>query len=159
MFIGHTICCVDTIRKHYQTPRIRFMVMHSRMKSWNTSKFACVPIYAFQLLYTCIVDTCLNWYCQSDLQSTLNAWYELHHNQWCIAKHGGGYRKERGIRVYGIPCLFMITEVSIRCQKTRRLVYGVYPKYTTDHNVICTKYARSQLVRRMCLMNVSLPHM
>ena len=34
-----------------------------------------------------------------------------------------------------VPCLFMITEVSIRCQKTRRLVYGVYPrippKYTT----------------------------
>jgi len=27
------------------------------------------------------------------------------------------YAKGRGIRVYGIPCLFMITEVSICCQK------------------------------------------
>jgi len=28
-----------------------------------------------------------------------------------------------------VPCLFMIAEVSIRCQKkTRRLVYAVYPR-------------------------------
>jgi len=36
-----------------------------------------------------------------------------------------------------VPCLFMIAEVSIRCQKTRRLVYDVYPRippqYTTDN--------------------------
>ena len=37
-----------------------------------------------------------------------------------------------------VPCLFMITEVSIRCQKTRRLVYAVYPRipppqYTTAY--------------------------
>jgi len=41
-----------------------------------------------------------------------------------------------------VPCLFMITEVSIRCQKTRRLVYAVYPsipppQYTTACNVMC----------------------
>ena len=44
-----------------------------------------------------------------------------------------------------VPCLFMITEVSIRCQKTRRLVYGVYPRIppntplTTPHSVLWQK--------------------
>jgi len=37
---------------------------------------------------------------------------------------------QRGVaKGLNVPCLFMITEVSIRCQKkTRRLVYGVYPR-------------------------------
>jgi len=38
---------------------------------------------------------------------------------------------EKGLEV---PCLFMITEVSIRCQKTRRLVYGVYPRIPPIHH-------------------------
>jgi len=43
-------------------------------------------------------------------------------HQWCTAKNGG---VAKGLTV---PRLFMVTEVSIRCQKTRRLVYGVYPR-------------------------------
>ena len=50
------------------------------------------------------------------------------YDRWCIAKNGGGY-KQRGVaKGLKVPCLFMITQVSIRCQKTRRLVYGVYPR-------------------------------
>ena len=49
--------------------------------------------------------------------------------QWCIAKNGGGYTQGGVARVKPcIPCLFMISEVSIRCQKIWRLVYCVYPR-------------------------------
>jgi len=50
--------------------------------------------------------------------------------QWCIAKNGGGYMQRGMAKGLKVPYLFMITEVSIRCQKTRRLVYGVYPPNT-----------------------------
>jgi len=38
----------------------------------------------------------------------------------------------RGIRVYGIPCLFMITEVSIRCQKNPEVGVRRIPAYTPN---------------------------
>jgi len=48
-------------------------------------------------------------------------------SQWCIAKNGGGY-KQRGVaKGLKVPCLFMITEVSIRCQKNPG---GWYTPYT-----------------------------
>ena len=48
--------------------------------------------------------------------------------QWCIAKNGGGYTQRGVAKGLKVLCLFMITEVSIRCQKkTWRLVYAVYP--------------------------------
>jgi len=37
--------------------------------------------------------------------------------QWCIAKNGGGYMQRGVARGLKVPCLFMITQVSIRCQK------------------------------------------
>jgi len=37
--------------------------------------------------------------------------------QWCIAKNGGGYTQTDVAKGLKVPCLFMITEVSIRCQK------------------------------------------
>ena len=37
--------------------------------------------------------------------------------QWCIAKNGGGYTQRGVAKGLKVPCLFMITEVSIRCQK------------------------------------------
>jgi len=48
--------------------------------------------------------------------------------QWCIAKNGGGYTQRGVAKGLKVPCLFMITEVSIRCKKPRRLVYAVYPR-------------------------------
>jgi len=49
-------------------------------------------------------------------------------SQWCIAKNGGGYMQSGVAKGLKVPCLFMITKVSIRCQKNpRRLLYGVYP--------------------------------
>ena len=50
-------------------------------------------------------------------------------SQWCIAKNGGGYTQRGVAKDLKVPCLFMITEVSIRCPKNpRRLVYVVYPR-------------------------------
>jgi len=44
---------------------------------------------------------------------------------------------QKGLKV---PCLFMITEVSIRCQKKPggwyTLYTRVYPQYTTVHNCV-----------------------
>jgi len=37
--------------------------------------------------------------------------------QWCIAKNGGGYTQRGVAKGLKVPCLIMITEVSIRCQK------------------------------------------
>jgi len=51
-------------------------------------------------------------------------------NQWCIAKNGGGYTQmavENGLKV---PCLFMITEVSIRCPKNLEVAIRRIPAYT-----------------------------
>ena len=58
--------------------------------------------------------------------------------QWCIAKNGGGYTQRGVAKGLKVPCLFMITEVSIRCQKTpkvgiRRVPAYTPPQYTTDY--------------------------
>ena len=37
--------------------------------------------------------------------------------QWCIAKNEGGYTQRGVAKGLKVPCLFMITEVSIRCRK------------------------------------------
>ena len=43
----------------------------------------------------------------------------MHHClvQWCIAKNGGGYTQTGVAKGLKVPCLFMIAEVNIRCQK------------------------------------------
>ena len=54
--------------------------------------------------------------------------YKAHHDsQWCIAKNGGGYTQRGMAKGLKVPCLFMITEVSIRCQKNPG---GWYMAYT-----------------------------
>ena len=37
--------------------------------------------------------------------------------QWCIAKNEGGYTQRGVAKGPKVPCLFSITEASIRCQK------------------------------------------
>ena len=70
-----------------------------------------------------------------------------------------------------VPCLFMITEVSIRCQKNpRRLVYAVYPRIPPPiHHwlllllllLLCTSARLSSIASRaiatarICLASVS----
>jgi len=48
-------------------------------------------------------------------------------NQWCIAKNGGGYTQTGVAKGLKVSCLFMIDEVSIRCQKNPG---GWYTPYT-----------------------------
>jgi len=62
--------------------------------------------------------------------------------QWCIAKNGGGYTQRGVAKGLKVPCLFMIAEVSIRCQKnpggwyTRLCRIPAYtPQYTTGYMV------------------------
>ena len=48
--------------------------------------------------------------------------------QCCIAKNGGGYTQRGVVKGLKVPCLFTITEVSIRCQKNPG---GWYTAYTS----------------------------
>ena len=50
-----------------------------------------------------------------------------HPDQWCIAKNEGGYMQTGVAKGLKVPCLFMITEVSIRYQKNSG---GWYTPYT-----------------------------
>jgi len=49
--------------------------------------------------------------------------------QWCSAKTGGGYTQTGVAKGLKVPCLFIITEVSIRCQKKPG---GWYTPYTPN---------------------------
>ena len=64
-----------------------------------------------------------------------------HEAPWCIAKNGGGYTQRGVAKGLKVPCLFMITEVSIRCQKTpevgiRRIRAYTPPQYTHCHEPV-----------------------
>ena len=50
--------------------------------------------------------------------------------QWCIAKNGGGYMQMGVAKGLKVPCLFMITEVSIRCPKNPEVGVQRIPAYT-----------------------------
>jgi len=60
----------------------------------------------------------------------------IYDNQWCIAKNGGGYTQTGVAKGLKVPCLFMITEVSIRCPKNPEVGIRRIPasQYTTDDN-------------------------
>jgi len=62
----------------------------------------------------------------------------LTYSQWCIAKNGGGYTQTGVAKGLKVPCLFMITEVSIRCQKNPevgiRRIPAYIPQYTTAYS-------------------------
>jgi len=78
--------------------------------------------------------------------TTLWTRYTKGHNQWCIAKNGCGYMQWGVAKGLKVPCLFMITEVSIRCQKNPGGWYTPYtPQYTTGHNI--TQNAKRQTTR------------
>ena len=47
-----------------------------------------------------------------------------------IAKNGGGYTQRGVAKGLKVPCLFMITEVSIRCQKNPEVGIRRIPAYT-----------------------------
>ena len=55
-------------------------------------------------------------------------------SQWCIAKNGGGYTPRGVAKGLKVPCLFMITEVSIRCQKNPEVSIRRIPAYTPPPN-------------------------
>ena len=75
------------------------------------------------------------------------------YRQWCVAKNGGGYTQRGVAKGLKVPCLFMITEVSIRCQKNpevgvRRIPAYTPPQYTTAYRVGPKKSAAD--FKRMC---------
>jgi len=62
--------------------------------------------------------------------------------QWCIAKNGSGYTQRGVAKGLKVPCLFMITEVSIRCPLKPGGWYTAYtyvyppPQYTTGWGLL-----------------------
>ena len=59
--------------------------------------------------------------------------YQITGDQWCIAKNGGGYTQRGVAEGLKVPCLFMITEVSIRCRKNREVGIRRIPAYTPQY--------------------------
>jgi len=53
--------------------------------------------------------------------------------QWCTAKNGGGYTQRGVAKSLKVPCLFMITEVSTRCQKNPEVGIRRIPAYTPQY--------------------------
>jgi len=53
--------------------------------------------------------------------------------KWCIAKNGGGYTQRGVAKGLKAPCLFMITEVCIRCQKNPEVGIRRIPAYTPQY--------------------------
>ena len=68
--------------------------------------------------------------------------------QWCIAKNGGGYTQRGMAKGLKVPCLFMIAEVSIRCQKTPEVGICRIPAYTPQYTTanINYKYVKMLLI-------------
>ena len=66
--------------------------------------------------------------------------WSIDSSQWCIAKNEGGYTQTGVAKGLKVPCLFMIAEVSIRCQKNPevgiRRIPAYTPQYTTDSSVL-----------------------
>ena len=85
------------------TARVKDAILHC-----SISKGAHSPYIGFQPTGGLSTEVC----------NTRPEWLATYsYLQWCIAKNGGGYTQrgvEKGLKV---PCLFMITEVSICCQK------------------------------------------
>jgi len=84
-----------------------------------------------------VFKTCkqlLNVYTQTQW---LAIWNADGYQQWCVAKNGGGYMQRGVAKGLKVPCLFMITEVSIRCQKNPevgiRRIPAYTPQYTTGY--------------------------
>jgi len=71
--------------------------------------------------------------------------------QWCIAKNGGGYTQRGVAKGLKVPCLFMITEVSIRSQKNSGGWYTPYTRvYPPIHHWLSRwlKFRRSRFKSR-----------
>jgi len=79
--------------------------------------------------------------------------------QWCIAKNGGGYTQRGVAKGLKVPCLFMIAEVSICCQKNpggwHTPYTRVYPKKnTTGFTFLVPAYPSSpgkRAVKQVCM--------
>ena len=59
-------------------------------------------------------------------------------SMWCIAKNGGGYTQTGVAKGLKVPCLFMIAEVSIRCQKNLEVGIRRIPAYTPQYTTAYT---------------------
>ena len=81
----------------------------------------------------------------------------LDYSQWCIAKNGGGYTQRGVAKGLKVPCLFMITEVSIiRCQKNPevgiRRIPAYTPQYTTDYSNSFSGIQMDCLWQTICIL-------
>ena len=86
--------------------------------------------------------------------------------QWCIAKNAGGYTQRGVAKGLNVPCLFMITEVSIRCQKNLEVGLRRIPAYTPPiHHCGCPSCRTTNRVKALkalmesgtCERNAKLP--
>ena len=89
--------------------------------------------------YACTVRVSVVWVCSDCSFLAAFCPYVIRVMQWCIAKNWGGYTQTGVAKGLKVPCLFMITEVSTRCQKTPEVGIRRIPAYTTQYTtgVMC----------------------
>ena len=134
-----TICTLLQTDNHTNT---------SSLSCLQAGHSSCHTTNSVKALKSCPLWSRANIRCESNLLARWQQWCGrsltlLHQplvistTQGCIAKNGGGYTQRGVAKGLKVPCLFMITEVSIRCQKNPEGWYTAYsrvytPQYTTS---------------------------
>ena len=78
------------------------------------------------------------WHNYRPMNNPISKDLQFVNDRWCIAKNGGGYTQTGVAKGLKVPCLFMITEVSIR------RIPAYTPQYTT---VMTLNVTRAHLIR------------
>jgi len=115
-----------------------------------------MPTSQFKTIKQCIEITADDFSLLSKdrpLQQTYNIpWYNIHsrhYHQWCIAKHGGGYTQKGVAYVYTVyPAYLWSLRWVYAVNKTRRLVYGVYPRIPPNTPLIITEMRKTLIIRK-----------
>ena len=76
----------------------------------------------------------------------LSVCLSVRHKQWCIAKNGGGYTQRGVVKGLKVPYLFMITEVSIRCQKNPGGWYTPYTRVYPPNTPLVTSRCSTKML-------------
>jgi len=80
------------------------------------------------------------WHNYRPMNNPISKDLQFVNDRWCIAKNGGGYKHTGVAKGLKVPCLFMITEVSIR------RIPAYTPQYTTVNDLECHSSSSDQMI-------------
>ena len=80
------------------------------------------------------------WHNYRPMNNPISKDLQFVNDRWCIAKNGGGYTQTGVAKGLKVPCLFMITEVSIR------RIPAYTPQCTTVNDLECHSSSSDQMI-------------